>query len=94
LKSAISEKYIAVLNQLNRKFDIIITDGIHREECCFICFKLFDGKRGNYFKRFRVRIKHLIKEDFKSIDYWGMPPGLLYKKSTTVFYKTQNCLGI
>lgn len=98
-KSDGSEDYLAVLKRLNKKFDLIIIDGIHRVDCClsvsnYLSDKgviiLDDSEREQYFEG----IENLTNEGFKRIDFWGISAGYLYKKDTTVFYKTQNCLGI
>ena len=94
-----SEDYIAVLKQSNKKFDLITIDGIHRVDCCLSASNyltdkgiiiLDDSEREQY----KEGIEYLIKEGFKRIDFSGISPGYLYKKETTVFYKTQNCLEI
>lgn len=93
------EDYIAVLKQSNKKFDLILIDGIHRVECClshsnYLTDKgvivLDDSEREQY----SDGIKHLIKEGFRRIDFWGISPGLLYRKCTTVFYRNNNCMDI
>jgi hypothetical protein len=39
-------------------------------------------------------VSFLLSNNFKKIDFWGISPGLFYKKSTTIFYKKKNCLDI
>lgn len=98
-KSDCIEDYIAVLKLSNKKFDLIIIDGIHRVECCLASsyyltnkgvIVLDDSER----KQYSDGIKHLIKEGFRRIDFWGISPGQLYRKCTTIFYKTNNCLSL
>jgi hypothetical protein len=98
-KSANSADYIAGLLQSDKKFDLIIIDGIYRNECCFIATNfltdegviiLDDSKRNDYAEG----INHLMNEGFRKIDFSGIPPGMLIRKFTTVFYRTQNCLHI
>ena len=45
-------------------------------------------------KEYSERISLLVKNNFKRIDFWGIAPGILYRKCTTIFYKNLNCLGI
>ncbi|MCH9030241.1 MAG: FkbM family methyltransferase [Bacteroidetes bacterium] len=94
-----SEDYIAVLKQSNKKYDIIIIDGIHRVDCCLSASNyltdngviiLDDSEKEQY----SDGIKHLLKEGFKKIDFWGIPPGIVLRKCTTIFYKTKNCMDI
>jgi len=98
-KSDSRDDYIAVLKQSDKKFDLIIIDGIHRVDCCLSVINhltekgviiLDDSEREQYSEG----IEYLMKEGFKRIDFWGISPGYLYRKNTTVFYKAQNCLGI
>ena len=98
-KSDGMEDYITELKQSNKNYDIIIIDGIYRNECCFIATNfltdegviiLDDSKRNDYAKG----IKHLMNEGFMKIDFSGISPGMFIRKFTTVFYRTQNCLHI
>ena len=98
-KSDRSEDYVQRLKQSNKKYDLIIIDGIHRVDCCLSASNyltdkgviiLDDSEREQYSKG----IEHLINEDFKRIDFWGIPPGMLLRKCTTIFYKTKNCMDI
>ncbi len=98
-KSDSSKDYIAGLKQSNKKFDLIIIDGIHRVDCCLSASNyltdngviiLDDSKRDDYVKG----IDHLVDKGFKKIDFTGIPPGTFIRKCTTVFYKTNNCLYI
>jgi Methyltransferase domain len=93
------EDYIGSLSNGNKKFDIIFIDGIHRVTCCNISINflnsqgviiLDDSERDEY----KSGIEYIIKNGFKRIDFWGISPGYLFKKSTTIFYKDNNCLDI
>lgn len=84
---------------LNKKYHIIIIDGRDRVNCIknsIKCLKpegvivLDDSERTQYLEG----IRFLLNEGFKKIDFWGISPGLSYKKSTTIFYTENNCLGI
>ena len=86
---------------LNRgiKFDIIIVDGRDRVNCCFHSpgalsergvIVLDDSERDIY----ASAISFLKKEGFRELSFSGISPGLFYRKSTSVFYKDNNCLGI
>jgi len=91
--------YAAFSSRLNKKFDMVIVDGrdrvnsikhaIHsiKEDGIIV---LDDSEREAY----REGIDFLLNNEFKKIDFWGISPGLFYKKNTTVFYKTNNCLGL
>jgi hypothetical protein len=84
---------------LKKKFDIIIVDGRDRVNCCIQAVDalsddgvivLDDSER----KQYKEGIDFLIKKGFKHLPFSGISPGLFYNKSTSVFYKTNNCLNI
>jgi hypothetical protein len=85
--------------KLNQKFDIIIVDGRDRVNCCKQSvgalspsgvLVLDDSERESY----KAGVDFLVSEGFKHLPFSGISPGLFYRKSTSVFYKTDNCLGI
>lgn len=84
---------------LGSKFDIIIVDGRDRVNCCYNSISaltengivvLDDSEREKY-NAARVFFQ---KEGFKELSFSGISPGLFYRKSTSIFYKANNCLGI
>jgi hypothetical protein len=85
--------------KLEETFDIIIVDGRDRINCCKQAVKalsdngiivLDDSEREFY----NEGIDFLLKKGFKELSFTGISPGLFYRKSTTVFYRPDNCLGI
>jgi hypothetical protein len=92
-------EYSMVPLTLNKKYHIIIIDGRDRVNCIknsIKCLKpegiivLDDSERTQYLEG----IRFLSNEGFRKIDFWGISPGLFYKKCTTIFYTTNNCVGI
>ncbi len=86
-------------NKIDKKFDIIIVDGRDRVNCIYNAVNsirkdgvivLDDSERIAY----RKGVNFLLKNNFKKIDFWGISPGLFYKKNTTIFYQENNCLKI
>ena len=84
---------------LDKKFDIIIVDGRDRVNCCKYSLEalspdgviILDDSEREVYQPARI----LLKENgFKEISFSGISPGLFYEKSTSVFYKSSNCLGI
>ena len=80
-------------------YDLILIDAQHRNECCLSApdhlsingvIVLDDSERVEYEKG----ISHLANIGFKRLDFFGIAPGVLFTKCTTVFYRTNNCLGI
>ena len=91
--------YLQYFLNLNDKLDIVIVDGLHRNECLInACDNLLsngviildDSERTEY----KVGIESIIGRGFKRLELWGISPGYLYRKSTTVFYRSNNCLNI
>ena len=84
---------------LGQKFDIIIVDGRDRVNCCKQSIEalsesgvvvLDDSERSEYAEA----ITFLTNNGFKHLPFSGISPGLFYKKSTSVFYRNNNCLGL
>ena len=83
----------------DHKFNVIIVDGRDRVNCCMQSINaltedgvivLDDSEREFYLPA----IHSLTGLGFKQLPFSGISPGLFYRKSTTVFYKENNCLGI
>ncbi len=82
-----------------KKFHIIIVDGRDRVNCCKQAITsltdngvivLDDSER----KEYQLALEFLESNGFKNIPFTGMAPGVIISKCTTLFYKTDNCLGI
>lgn len=85
--------------KLGEKFDIIIVDGRDRVNCCMRAIDalspngvvvLDDSEREKY----KPALEFFANNGFKQIPFSGISPGLFYLKSTSVFYKDDNCLGL
>lgn len=84
---------------LNKKFDIIIVDGRDRVNCCKYCIDalsvngvlVLDDSEREVYNPARMLLK---EQGFKELSFSGISPGLFYEKATSVFYKSENCLGI
>lgn len=83
----------------HKQIDIIVIDGEHRLECIYKSIGalskagviiLDDSERAEY----NEGINYLLNSGFRKIDFSGISPGLFYKKLTTIFYRTGNCLDI
>ncbi|OQY78112.1 MAG: hypothetical protein B6D45_02445 [Ignavibacteriales bacterium UTCHB3] len=91
--------YSNELIKLDYNFDIITVDANHRNECMFVAPErlktggviiLDDSEREEY----TPGINFLTEKGFKKIDFHGIASGFIHSKATTVFYKSDNCLGI
>ncbi len=84
---------------LGEKFDIIIVDGRDRVNCCKNSVEalttsgvlVLDDSERDFYQPART---FLLEKGFKELPFTGVSPGLFYNKTTSVFYKQDNCLGI
>lgn len=83
----------------NEKFDVIIIDGLFRNECIKASLKnlsevgviiLDDSERNEYTEG----ITFLLKNGFQKINFSGIAPGIFFRKCTTIFYNDLNCVNI
>jgi hypothetical protein len=94
-----NDKYASFARNTALKFDIIIVDGRDRVNCIKQSIDslssagvmvLDDSEREEY----KDGILFLKSKGLRSIDFWGIAPGIFFRKCTTVFYRDGNCLGI
>ncbi len=92
-------EYAQKAKLLGEKFDLIIVDGRDRVNCCRYSVEalsetgvlvLDDSERPEY----ETARTFLKTRGFKELSFSGISPGLFYNKATSVFYKSENCLGI
>lgn len=98
-KAVDSLEYLNALKKIKQKFDIIIVDGIYRNDCLYESINyltesgviiLDDSERLEYSEG----INSILENQFKRIDFLGISPGYLYRKATTIFYRANNCMKI
>jgi hypothetical protein len=85
--------------KLEETFDIIIVDGRDRVNCCKQAVKavtekgviVLDDSEREFYKE---GINFLKNNGYKELSFSGISPGLFYRKSTSVFYRPDNCLSI
>lgn len=91
--------YEKAIHKAAGKYDIIFVDAVKRNECIRESLQyleedgvliLDDSERPEY----KPGKDFLKNEGFKQIDFYGIAPGILFKKCTTVFYRHPNRLGI
>jgi hypothetical protein len=92
-------KYCRMAGSFDEKFQIIIVDGRDRSNCCKQSLSalaadgvliLDDSERPQY----QDAIRHMKELGYKELPFTGIAPGSFIYKSTSVFYKTDNCLSI
>ncbi|OUV40627.1 MAG: hypothetical protein CBC71_07030 [Rhodobacteraceae bacterium TMED111] len=83
----------------DHKYDVVIIDGLYRNECAFKCVYnlkeagviIFDDTdRSDY----NPAYDYLRKNGFSRIDFTGLSPCSLNENSTSIFYRENNCLDI
>jgi hypothetical protein len=91
--------YLEYFINLTEKVNIIIVDGLHRNDCLINSISklsengvviLDDSERPEY----KNGIDFILGNGFKRLDFWGIAPTVLFKKCTTLFYKSNNCLQV
>jgi len=91
--------YCRVIKTTDTKFHIVIVDAEDRVNCVKHCLDnltedgviiLDDSERVEYSEG----IKLLLEKGFNHLDFYGIAAGIMYQKSTTIFYKKLNCLNI
>jgi len=94
-----ANEYFSTMKMKDQYYDIIVVDGIFRNECLMESVKhltesgviiLDDSERDHYAEG----IKYLLKREFRQIIFSGIAPGIFFKKCTTIFYKDKNCFNI
>ncbi|NCS89396.1 MAG: hypothetical protein AUK34_14220 [Ignavibacteria bacterium CG2_30_36_16] len=94
-----SDDYSMAITKSEKKFDIIIDDAMDRLNVIYNSYQslteqgvfiLDDSEREEY----NEGIEFLLNKKFRKLDFWGLAPGVLFDKCTSVFYKSHNCLGI
>ena len=86
-------EYASAINQYeDHYFDVIIVDGINRNQCAEFAlskvkdqgFIIFDNTDDH---RYAEGVKKLLESGFIRIDFYGMIPSYLYKNCTSIFFK-------
>jgi len=98
VSSVTAKDYLQPLDE-DGKYDVIIIDGLFRNECIKASLKhlsevgviiLDDSERDEY----NEGIAFLIQSGFRQLKFSGIAPGIFFRKCTTVFYKDENCMKI
>lgn len=93
------ENYSSLIELQKQKFDVILVDSLDRIRCVKKSIPkikqsgviiLDDAERPQYKRIFN----YMTKQGFKYIKFTGLGPIKLYQKTTAIFYKSNNCLGI
>lgn len=91
--------YADVIYKYPEKFDVIVIDGSDRVRCAYNAPKflkpdgvvVFDNSNREMFDE---GLQYLLDSGFRRINFWGHGPISHIEWCTSVFYRTDNCLGI
>jgi hypothetical protein len=92
-------KYAGAVTTWGERYSLIVVDGRDRVNCmraslpCLAddgCLVLDDSERAEY----ADGCQWLASSGYRRLDFWGLAPGLGYRKCTSVFYRPANCLSI
>ena len=94
-----SAAYLAAIAAAGADFDLVVVDGRDRVRCVAAALPclaaggvivLDDAERADY----APAVAQLQQAGFRRLDFWGTAPGVVYTKSTAVFYRPGNCLEL
>jgi len=93
------EGYVNNVGMQGLKFDIIVIDGILRNECTEESVNHLSGNGVIVFdnserKDYLQSVELLKSDNFRQIDFTGLGPVTSIQTTTSIFYKTDNCLDI
>jgi hypothetical protein len=92
-------RYAKKIAEYHQAFDIVVIDGRDRVNCGKNCLSAVkkggviiwdDSDRDDYAEGY----DHLLNNGYKRIDFEGIGPVRVDKRSNAIFYKEMNCLGI
>ncbi|MEY4938631.1 MAG: hypothetical protein RIQ93_366 [Verrucomicrobiota bacterium] len=99
LEALHSDAYVRAIEAAGGEFDVVSVDGRDRVRCAEAALPrlhragvvvLDDAERADY----AAATAALRGAGFRRLDFWGLAPGEVSTKSTAVFYRTENCLGL
>jgi hypothetical protein len=92
--------YAKSIREFGAHSDIIVVDGIDRNNCIFEAIQIAGPKTViildnlEYAKGYELGLGFLEQAGFRSVSFWGIAPGELLESCAGVFYKDGNCLNI
>ncbi len=91
--------YSKTVQEENKEYHIVIIDGRDRVNCAKNAVEaltddgiiVFDNTDR---KEYLSGIDYLLAYGFKKLDFYGLSPVTAHNNLTSIFYRTNNCLGI
>jgi precorrin-6B methylase 2 len=99
LRSSEHGIYQSSAYEFNRKFDVIVIDGIQRLECIENTINLEKESTiiildNSHREELKTAYEKLINRGYKSIDFFGPTALSPYESCTTIFYRKKNLMRI
>jgi hypothetical protein len=99
IDSDVNGKYSKAATNSGEKYNLIFVDAEDRVNCIKNSLGaltddgvlVFDDSQ---LKEFTEGVDYIMSQGFRKIDFYGISPGLLYLKATSIYYKPNNCLNI
>lgn len=94
-----SGAYERSISEHPEEYDVVIIDGRHRVACADVASKQLSGSGillwdNTERDKYQPGMKRLREQGFRQIDFWGMSPITIFRSCTSLFYRSNNCLGI
>lgn len=92
-------RYVRAAIDTRESFDAIVIDGRRRVECakhsldCLSSSGIIVWDNSDR-SRYDEGYSYLESNSFRRIDFWGMGPLVVTQWCTSIFYRSNNCLGI
>jgi hypothetical protein len=99
IKDSSDSEYALAVNQCAPEPHFVSVDGNDRTRCVEAAIPrlaaggvlvLDDAERAEY----GAVSARLRESGFRSVEFWGLAPGIVFEKCTTVFYRPDNVLGL
>lgn len=99
VQPAYSDAYAQAIAVCEPRPELVSVDGRDRVKCVSAALAamapeavlvLDDAERTEYAPAWQ----QLREAGFKAVEFWGLPPGGILRKCTTVFYRADNVLGL
>lgn len=95
----VEHNYVESIQKSNKKFHIIVVDGMERNECVKYCIDylnengiiIFDNTQ---LEDYEEGIRFLLSRGFKRLDFIGILPIVGYNNTTSIFYRKNNCFEV
>jgi hypothetical protein len=92
-------EYAKAASNSGENYDIIIIDGRDRNNCVYQSIKVLNEAGVIVFDNSQIAeyaesLQFLKNEGFKRIDFKGLCPTVAHINTTSIFYRTLNCLNI